>query len=106
MLYSGNPVIIPEDDYMAGPVLSSGPDKQSAFSVRRIWIKTPNPDVALSKGGKPGYVAKLYLASVGAQTGMQGGKRMSVPPRQVGETSFRDVSELSLCQLSAPIDVL
>lgn len=106
MLYSGNPAIIPEDDYMAGPVLCSGPNKQDALSVRRIWIKTPNPDVALSKGGKPGYVAKLYLAPVGSQTGMQGGKRMSVPPRRAGETSFRDVGELSLCQLSAPIDVL
>ncbi|HEY5085297.1 MAG TPA: AraC family transcriptional regulator, partial [Rhizomicrobium sp.] len=98
--------IIAEDDYVGGPVLFSGPNRQDGFSFWRLRIRAPNPDIALSKGGKPGYVAKLYLAAVGKQIGSHGGKSLSVPPRRAGETSIRDVSELALCQVTNPLDVL
>ncbi|HEX4105560.1 MAG TPA: AraC family transcriptional regulator [Rhizomicrobium sp.] len=106
MAFSRNSVVIPEDDYMGGPVLFSGPNREDGFSFWRLRIKTPNPDIALSKGGKPGYVAKVYLAPVGKQIGSHGGKSLSVPPRRAGETSIRDVGDLALCQLTNPLDLL
>jgi AraC family transcriptional regulator len=98
--------IIAEDDYAGGPVHFSGPDRQNGLSFRRLRIKTPNPDIALSKGGMPGYVVKLYLAPVGKQVGSQGGKSLLVPPRRAGETVIRDVSDLALCHVTNPIDAL
>src|SRR5271154_5669491 len=95
MRSSAHPVIISEDDYAAGAILSSGPDKNSALSVQRTRVNVANPDVALSFGYRPGYIGRIHLIASAASSGFsQSVKHIASPPRQQAETSFRVANEL------------
>jgi AraC family transcriptional regulator len=106
MRSSAHPVIIAEDDYASGAILCSGTDKHSALSVRRTRINVANPDVALSWGYKPGYVARLHLIASESCTFTQGRRHLAVPPRRPAETCFRDVCEPCIWPVVYPIDQL
>jgi AraC family transcriptional regulator len=106
MSSSASSIVISENDYVAGPVLYSGPDKDDALNIRRVRIKVPDPDVMLSMGGKPGYCARLYLAPRGNQVILHGGKRVVSPPRRAGETSLCEASEVRVYQVTTPVDLL
>ncbi len=106
MSSAASSVVISEDEYISGPVLSSGVDKDDALTIRRVRIPVADPDVSVSMGGKPGYVARHYLAASESRVVMQGGKRVVLPPRGVGETSVCEASELCIYQVVAAVDFL
>jgi AraC family transcriptional regulator len=106
MSSSDSSVVISEDEYISGPVLSSGVDKDDALTIRRVRIPVANPDVSVSMGGKPGYAARHYLAPSESRVVMQAGKRVVLQPRKAGETSLCEASELCIYQIAVAVDFL